>query len=144
MDSLRVASRESVPHAATCCRCEAANSHWDRIAGTPYCPNCQEMMIQGEGAPLVLKTEKRRCAVCDGLGTVCYMTFPLQAKAPVEIEMCPRHLRALLGRCLEPHAFHQLRRKLQSLGLKVDKIFLLHETFYDTLGKASLPAMEME
>jgi hypothetical protein len=102
------------------------------------------MLIQGEADPLVLKTEKKRCAVCDRMGTVGYLTFPLQAPAPLEIELCPEHLRALLGRCLEPHSYHQLRRRLHGLGVGVEDVFLLHGAFYDSKGHASMPAMDLE
>jgi hypothetical protein len=60
------------------------------------------------------------------------------------MELCPRHLRGLLGRCLEPTAFNQLRRQLRTLGLHVEDIFLLHGTFYDAQGNPYLPAMEMD
>jgi hypothetical protein len=68
----------------------------------------------------------------------------LQAPAPLEIELCPEHLRALVGRCLEPHSFQQLRRRLHALGVGVEDIFLLHGAFYDTHGHASMPAVSQE
>jgi hypothetical protein len=144
MDSLRVTPRESVPPSAGCCRCREPNPRWDRIAGRAFCPNCQEQLAQGEAEPLVLKTQPNGCAVCDRMGTVCYLTYPLQAPAPVEIELCPVHLRDLLGRCLEPGAFQQLRRRLRAIELDSDVIFLLHEAFYDAHGRASLPALGIE
>jgi hypothetical protein len=144
MDNVRIASAEGVAAAPGCCRCAEVNKRWDRIAGQPYCPNCQEMLVQGEADPLVVKTDKKRCAVCDRLGTVCYLTYPLQAPAPVEIELCPEHLRALVGRCLVPHAFEQLRRRLHGLGIGVEDIFLLHGAFYDSNGHASMPAVSQE
>jgi hypothetical protein len=144
MDSLRIAFPESVPPVTGCCRCGEANPRWDRIAGQAYCPNCQELLVQGEGAPLILMTAKNHCAVCERVGTVCFVTFPLQAREPLEMELCPGHLRDLIGRCLEPHAFHQLRRGLQAVGLAVESIFLLHGAFYDPQGHASLPALERE
>jgi len=144
MDNLRLTTKESVTPTARCCRCQEANSRWDRIAGRALCPNCQEQLALGEAEPLVLKTHKNRCAVCDRVGTVCYLTYPLQAPAPVEMELCPDHLRSMVGRCLEPAAFHQLRRRLASLNIDSEHVFLLHGAFYDSDGRASLPASEME
>lgn len=144
MDSLRIASREEVPDLENCSRCQEAGRRWDRIAGTAYCPNCQEQLIQGEGPPLILRTEKQRCAICDGLGTVAFLTFPLQARSPLEMQLCPEHLRALVGRWLEPHAFHQLRRQLQAIGVDAEEVFLLHGAFYDSQGHASMPAVHLE
>jgi hypothetical protein len=144
MDSLRVAPQESVPSTIGCCRCLEANHRWDRIAGQAYCPNCQELLAQGEAAPLILATEKKTCAVCNHPGTVCFLTFPLQAAAPVEMDLCPDHLRALLGRRLSPPAFHQLRGKLAALGHEAEDIFLLHGAFYDSQGHAFLPALDLD
>jgi hypothetical protein len=144
MDSLRIASRDLVPPSAGCCRCHEANPRWDRIAGQAFCPNCQEMLAQGEAEPLVLKTQKNRCIVCNHTGTVCYLTYPLQASAPVEMELCPAHLRSLLGRCLNPAAFQQLRRRLRAVGFDSDRVFLLHDAFYDPDGRACLPVTELE
>jgi hypothetical protein len=144
MDSLRLAAKDSVPPLSGCCRCHDASARWDRIAGRAFCPNCQEQLALGEGEPLVLKTLPHRCAVCERQGTVCFCTFPLESPAPLEMELCPHHLRALIARCLEPRSFRHLRRKLEALGLGVDRIFLLHEAFYDASGQASLPVMEMD
>ena len=91
---------------------------------------------------MIERTVRNHCAVCDQVGTVCFETFPLQAEGPVYIELCPEHLRGLLGRKLGPHAFHQLRRRLVQLGLDVEEIFLLHGAFYDGQGRAIQPAME--
>jgi hypothetical protein len=68
----------------------------------------------------------------------------LQASTPVEIDLCPEHLRGLLGRRLSAPAFGQLRRRLQQLGLDVERIFLLHDAFYDPQGKALQPAFELQ
>jgi hypothetical protein len=144
MESLRIASRDDVTPLENCCRCQETNRRWDRIAGKAYCPNCQELLAQGEAPPLVLRTEKNRCAICDRTGTVTFLTFPLQAPDALEMQLCPGHLRALVGRSLEPGAFHQLRRRLHKVGLKVDEIFLLHGAFYDAQGHAFMPAMGME
>jgi hypothetical protein len=144
MDSLRLAAKETVPATIGCCRCLEANCRWDRIAGQAYCPNCQELLAQGEAEPLILATEKKGCAVCNHQGTVCYLTFPLQADAPVEMDLCPDHLRSLLGRRLSPPAFHQLRSKLAALGFDAEEVFLLHGAFYDSQGRAFLPALDLD
>ena len=142
MDSLRKPTNYPMPPLVPCCRCDSAERHWDRIAGKAYCPECQEALVLGMAEPLVERTEKKCCAACGRVGTVCYLTFPLQSTAPVEMDLCPEHVRALLGRRLGPYAFHQLRRRLHSLGLGVELIFLLHEAFYDEQGRALQPAVE--
>jgi hypothetical protein len=100
------------------------------------------LLAVGEGPPLVERTQKNRCAVCDQVGTVCFQSFPLQAASAVEMDLCPEHLRGLVGRKLGPHAFHQLRRKLLAVGVRVEDIFLLHGAFYDSQGQALQPAIE--
>ena len=142
MDSLRIAPGQVTPAILPCCRCASTERHWDRIAGKAYCPECQEALVLGLSAPLAERTDKNHCAACSRLGTVAYLTFPLQASTPVEIDLCPEHLRALLGRRLGPYAFHQLRRRLHVLGLGVELIFLLHDAFYDEHGRALQPAAE--
>src|SRR4051812_4273992 len=142
MDSLRVAPPDSIPGLVSCDRCGGGERRWDRIAGKPFCPNCQELLILGEAPPLVERAGKPPCAVCDQAGTLCYQTFPLQAAAPVEMDLCSEHLRALLSRQLGPHAYHQLRRKLHQVGVSVEDIFLLHGAFYDNQGQALQPANE--
>jgi ribosomal protein S27E len=142
MECIRLANPDSIFPKIPCCRCGDQSRWWDRIAGKTYCPNCLEALAMGEGAPLVAKTEKRRCAVCHHQGTVRYVTFPLHSRRPVEMELCPEHVRALVARRLGPHAFEQLRRQLSSLKLEVAEIFLLHEAFYDQYGRALQPAVE--
>jgi hypothetical protein len=142
MDSVRFASPETFSAWAPCCRCAHAHERWDKIAGASYCPSCEEGLILGDGEPLVLKTEGRRCAACGRAGTVPYVTFPLHAARPVEMDLCGEHLRSLLGRSLRPPAFHQLRRQLGGLGLDAGNIFLLHDAFYDAQGRALQPAVE--
>ena len=144
MDSLRVSAVPEKSRPVACCRCHEGKGHWDRIAGKPYCPNCQELLAQGEADPLVERTQKQRCAVCSQLGTVCYATYPLNAETPVEMDLCPEHLRGLLGRRLGPYAYHQLRRELRTVGLEADAIFLLHDAFYDVNGRALQPAVPPE
>lgn len=144
MESLRLAPGPCKSAVLPCCRCQSAERRWDRIGEQAYCPECQEALILGVSAPLTLRTESQRCAVCSRQGTIRFLTFPLHSNTPVEIDLCGEHLRALLGRRLGPYAFHQLRRRLQLLGLDVELIFLLHEAFYDVKGKALQPAVETE
>jgi hypothetical protein len=144
MDRLRLIPTERAARMAPCCRCLEPHERWDRIADKAYCPNCEEALIMGEAPPLVERTERRFCAVCAEGGTVRYQTFPLRSESPVEIDLCPEHLRAILGRRLDPSAFHQLRRQLHALALEVEDIFLLHGAFYDPSGRALQPAVETE
>lgn len=142
MDSLRMAPSQRKPGVLPCCRCQSAERSWDRIAGKAYCPECQEALVMGLAAPLVERTEKLPCGACGRLGTARFLTFPLRTPTPVEIDLCPEHLRALVGRCLSVAAFRQLRSRLRALGLEVEAIFLLHDAFYDAHGRALQPAGE--
>lgn len=144
MDRLRIATLERSAYMVACCRCAAGHRHWDRIAGKAYCPNCEEALVVGETAPLIERTEPRRCVVCGRRGTLRFLTFPLSAPAPVEMDMCGEHLRGLLGRRLGPFAFHQLRHMLRNVHLRPDDIFLLHSAFYDHQGRALRPAVGLE
>lgn len=141
MSTLRIAYPDSVAASAPCCRCHATDRSWDQIAAQPYCPNCQELLAVGEADPLILATEKNGCAVCEKLGTVCFHTFPRHGRTAVEIDLCPEHLRGLLARQLNPHAFMQLQRQLSLLEIGVEEIFLLHGAFYDSRGRALQPAI---
>jgi hypothetical protein len=142
MESLRMALNQRLPAVLPCCRCASTERSWDRIAGKAYCPECQESLVMGLADPLVERTEKHHCGICSRVGTVRFLTFPLQISTPVEMDLCPEHLRALLGRRLSVAAFGQLRRRLRQLGLRVERIFLLHEAFYDEHGRALQPADE--
>ena len=71
-----------------------------------------------------------------------YADFPLHLGRAVEMDLCPEHLRGLLGRRLGAHAFQQLRQ-LAKVGVKVENVFLLHEAFYDRSGLALQPAREV-
>ncbi len=142
MDSVRLTPADYVFPRLPCDRCGDTHGNWDRLVGLPLCPNCLEALAVGEGAPLVVHVEKRRCAVCYHLGTLCFQTFPLNWERPVELDLCGEHLRGLIGRRLGPHAFEQLRRQLGQLGLDVGQVFLLHEAFYDVQGRALQPASE--
>jgi hypothetical protein len=143
MESLRLAATEAVPVRVPCCRCGRDERAWDRIVGKAYCPNCQEMLAIGEGEPLIEKTHDNRCAICARLGTVCFHSFPLQKTVPIAIELCPEHLRALLGRRLGPYGYHQLRRLLEGQGIDAHQVFLLHGAFYDVRGRALQPAIPL-
>jgi hypothetical protein len=112
--------------------------------GKAYCPDCEEALAVGEGEPLVERAERNACAVCGLVGTVRYLTFPLESDAVLEIDLCGRHFRELLGRRLGVFAFLQLRRQLQIVNLDAGQIFLLHDAFYDADGQALQPAVEME
>ncbi len=142
MAGLRVTNVDPATCLMPCCRCGEGERRWDRIATKAYCPNCQEALAIGEGPPLIERTEKNRCAICAQAGTVRYLTFPLHSSTAVEFDLCPEHLRALLGRRLGSHAFHQLGRLLHALGIGVEEIFLLHGAFYDCQGRALQPAFE--
>ena len=117
MDPLRVVAPECVAPLDPCCRCSAEGCHWDRISGRPYCPDCQEALAQGHADPLILRTERRVCALCGTVGAVRFLTFPLGNDVPVEMDLCAGHFRALLGRRLDPATFARLRRQLQALKL---------------------------
>jgi hypothetical protein len=142
MNTLRVVSADSIPQPLACCRCGRGERCWDRIAGKAYCPSCQEMLALGEGPPLIEKAEKKRCVICNKLGTVSFHSFPLQTQTAVVIDLCSEHLRALIARRLGPYAFNQLRRQLRQVGLGVEHLFLLHGAFYDAQGRALQPASE--
>lgn len=144
MDTLRRIPRKHLPVAETCSLCAEARQRWDRIAGKPYCPNCEEDLVLGIAAPLCERTEPRPCAICARTGTVPYLTFPLGGTSPIEMDLCPEHLRTLLGRCLTPPAFGKLRRRLHTIGLDVEQVFLLHDAFYDPEGQALQPALSVE
>jgi hypothetical protein len=144
MESMRMARADSVDLWKPCCRCGETALGWDRIAGKAYCPACEEAIIQGHGEPLVEKTERRPCTACRCLGSITVQTFPLESAQPLELDLCPEHLRGLLGRNLASHAYSQLRQQLSQLGLDVAEVFLLHEAFYDSKGRARKPAGEPE
>jgi hypothetical protein len=142
MDSVRLASSGSYALWKPCIRCGDMALGWDRIAGKPYCPACEEAIIQGEGDPLVETTLRRPCSACHTMGAVTLQLFPLKSSRPLEMDLCPEHLRELLGRKLGAAAYAQLRRQLAGLGIDVHDVFLLHEAFYDAHGRALQPAAE--
>ena len=91
-------------------------------------------------APLVERVGRHACSVCERAGTIRFHTFPLERAAAISIDLCGEHLRGLLGRSLGPFAFHQLCRKLRAAGVSRDEVFLLHDAFYDSDGRALQPA----
>jgi hypothetical protein len=139
---LRILAKPVSETLIPCCRCGLDRDCWDQIAGKPFCPNCQEELALGEGAPLIERAEKNRCVICSRRGTLRFLTFSLRAKKPVEMDLCSEHLRSLVGRCLRPEAFHQLTRRLAQLRLSSGEIFLLHDAFYDKAGRALQPALD--
>jgi hypothetical protein len=132
----------SVSSSTPCSCCGAAGQRWDHIAGTPYCPDCEESLARGDGPTLIARTERQHCCICEHIGTIRYITAPLESDAAVELHLCPEHIRALVARRLGPFAFHQLSRRLQGLHLSVEQIFLLHRAFYDGQGQALQPVGE--
>jgi hypothetical protein len=142
MEGMRICPPNSIHLNVACCRCSGLARGWDRIADKAYCPDCQEGVVIGEAAPIVERTERKRCTICSAEGTVRFLTFPLNSLQSVEMDLCPEHLRALLGRRLGTHAFAQLRRQLAHLGLNVNDIFLLHDAFYDPQGRPLQPAAD--
>jgi hypothetical protein len=93
----------------------------------------------GEIEPLREVPIDQHCAVCGRTGTLNYMTFPLHSQEALELDLCAEHLRSLLSRDLAPHAFHQLRRLLGTIGVQADEVFLLHDAFYNKSGRALRP-----
>src|SRR5260221_4407607 len=102
MERIRLAAVAKEHALVVCSRCNRGGGRWDRIADQPYCPHCQEGLALGETEPLILRTAKDRCAVCDQLGTVRFLTFPLQSAEAVELDLCPGHVRGILVRHLRP------------------------------------------
>jgi hypothetical protein len=142
MAGMRKIAWNAVTPLTPCTRCRAAGCQWDRIAGKAICPDCQEELALGRGEPFIERTEKHRCTICSHLGTVRYITFPLVPTDPIEMDLCADHFRALVSRRLLPHSFLKLRRLLNTLELRTEQVFLLHEAFYDESGQALQPALE--
>jgi hypothetical protein len=142
MEGLRRVHEAEGSAAAPCGRCGAAGCPWDRIAGRPMCPDCQESLALGEGPMLRERVEAAPCAVCGRAGTLRYLTYPLRSQEPIELDLCGAHFEALLGRRLDRRAFRRLERMLRTAGVDVQQVFLLHEAFYDRQGEALQPAPE--
>lgn len=143
MEGLRVVAPDASAALVPCCRCQAAGCPWDQIGGKAICPDCQEQLILGEGAPLLERVERRACAICHHEGTLRYLTYPLRGSRPVEVDLCSGHFQSLLARRLDKYALKQLGRQLQAVGLQVRQVFLLHEAFYDEKGRALQPVPEV-
>ncbi len=144
MSCLRLVQKDTRASLAPCSRCGAGDGHWDRILTEPICPECQEELVLGRGAPLIVPVQDRCCVVCARWGTVPFQTFPVREPTALEMDLCPRHLRSLLGRRLTVTAFQILRRQLNLLGFAVEQLFLLHESFYDEQGEALQPVPEID
>jgi len=142
MEGLRLVTGEDLSPLVPCCRCAAAGCPWDRVAGKPICPDCQESLVVGEGPPLIERVEGRVCAICRQTGTLRYLTYPLQSERPIEMDLCGHHLRCLLSRRLDRLAQKQLEQMLRKIGVTVKQVFLLHEAFYDEKGRPLQPVPE--
>lgn len=134
---------EGPPVLQPCSRCRAQGCPWDALAGTPVCPDCQQLMLLGEIPPMRLTPTPGVCAVCPRNRIVLFQTAPLRSNRTLEIDLCSEHLLALLGRRLSPRSMKRLNRQLEVLGLNCQRIFLLHESFYDPLGRALQPVPEV-
>src|SRR5437763_6188452 len=143
MSSIRIISSSALSPRLPCGRCGATGCHWDCLAAQPICPDCQESLLRGESDALLLRREQRSCCVCPQAGTVAYLTYPLHEPQALEIDLCPAHLRDLMARRLSRRAFRRLRRQMNLLGVAVEQVFLLHESFYDESGTALRPLSEM-
>src|SRR5262245_3089597 len=113
MEGLRKVSGSGHSPVAACTRCQATGCPWDRIGIQAICPDCQEKLAMGEGEALVERLVPHRCAVCQQCGTVPYLTFPLHAREPMAVDLCPPHFHALMGRRLDRYAYRCLARLLQ-------------------------------
>lgn len=136
---MRLIPRDRVDPHQPCSRCAAEGSRWDRLVCRPFCPECQEDLAHGRGVPFVQRTVKRPCAACARVGSLPIITFPLGSPNAIEFDLCAEHFRAILGRSLDPLAYRTLRRRLHDRHLTPRNVFLLHEAFYDDLGKALQP-----
>jgi hypothetical protein len=142
MQCIRVVNGLTPSAQTPCARCQATGCPWDHVAGEPLCPDCQESLAAGKSEPLVARVDKRPCVICSHIGTLPFLTFPLHGTHPIELDLCGEHFRALLGRQLGIRSFQQLRRQLGKVGVEVRQVFLLHEAFYDSHGRALQPVPE--
>jgi len=101
------------------------------------------MVLLGQTDPLKLKPQAGHCAVCKSTRIVSFLTVPLRSPRVVEIDICPEHLEAMLGRRMTPRALQRLAEQLGELGLTNRQVFLLHESFYDPRGRALQPVPEV-
>jgi hypothetical protein len=144
MEGLRLVAASGQSPVAPCSRCQATGCPWDRIGDHAICPDCQEQLALGEGEPLVERVSPtNRCLICRRGGTVRYLTFPLHGREPLAIDLCPTHFHNYMARRLDRYSYRTLSRALQSLGLTVKQVFLLHEAFYDERGHPLQPLPEL-
>jgi hypothetical protein len=139
MEAVRLVEGEKLGPLAACSRCQAVGCPWDRIAGRPICPDCQNLLVRGEGPAVVEAPRRSPCAVCRKGLTLSYITFPLNTVTPLELDLCPDHIHALLGRRLEREALGMLARHLATFNVTLQQIFLMHEAFYDAQGRPLQP-----
>lgn len=132
-------------HPQPCCRCGDSTMRWDQLARKTYCPNCLEELAAGNAdPPLSEPTQKGVCAACNHVGTISFLTWPLNRDDPVEFDLCNEHVQAVAGRRLRPYPFELLKNQLIELGLDVSQIFLLHGAFYNQDGAALQPVLPVE
>src|SRR5262245_60487731 len=119
MSRIRLATDGGLPPQSPCVTCGSTGCHWDRLDGRPVWPDgrrgrpdCTARLLRGEADALRIRREHSSCAVCSQAGTVRYLTLPLHESEPVEIDLCPAHLRDLMSRRLSCRAFQRLRRQL--------------------------------
>lgn len=135
-------SELSAPPNAPCERCHYTGCSWDRIGNHVLCPDCQAKLATGEGELIREALHKNTCVLCQKVGTVQYLTFPLGRDDPLEMYLCPQHFHDYIGRCLKKSEFRLMRRRLQACGLTPDDVFWLHPEYYDDDGTARYPAIE--
>ncbi len=121
-----------------CERCENETNLWDRLAGHVLCPECIEQMMIGIAPPIREPVTDVRCAICAALG-VTFETNLHRSRIAVHVPLCGDHLRDLAARRLDPPSFSVLYARLKNLSINRQKIFLLHDAFYDERGKALNP-----
>lgn len=140
--ALRWQPAPSPPPLEPCSRCGAEGCPWDRLDDAPVCPDCQQLILLGQTEPLRFSPIAGTCAVCKAPRILHFQTSPLRSDRRLELDLCGRHLQALLARRLSPRALHRLMIQLHELGLTCRQIFLLHESFYDPRGRALQPVPE--
>lgn len=144
MTNLSWTEQEGEVRPVACSRCRNQERLWDRVGSRTYCPGCQEAILLGEHEPLRERVQRGVCLICSCERIVRFVTYPLHRQQGIEMELCPGHLRELLGRRLKAGAYFQVVRRLRHLGLKANEVFLLHDEFYDHDGLARLPVADPE
>lgn len=139
MKSLRLIRATSMNIELPCLICDAYGCPWDQIGNKPICTDCQERIMLGEIDPWQIPAEEGACLLCSSQSTIRYLTFPLCDPDPIEMDLCGRHLHALISRSLTSRAYRRLRRHVNRLGFAIEQFFLLHEAFYDEEGQALQP-----